>query len=125
MSKKDCVIIGASHAGVTLAMQLRKEGWKDGIILIGEESELPYHRPPLSKEHLAGEKAIDAIRLRPEKMFIDNNIELKLGLTVLQLYPGKKKIMLSNGQEINYEKLALCTGSRAVSYTHLTLPTKA
>ena len=85
MSKKDCVIIGASHAGVTLAMQLRKEGWKDGIILIGEESELPYHRPPLSKEHLAGEKAIDAIRLRPEKMFIDNNIELKLGLTVLQL----------------------------------------
>lgn len=112
MSKKDCVIIGASHAGVTLAMQLRKEGWKDGIILIGEESELPYHRPPLSKEHLAGEKAIDAIRLRPEKMFIDNNIELKLGLTVLQLYPGKKKIMLNNGQEINYEKLALCTGSR-------------
>ena len=44
MSKKDCVIIGASHAGVTLAMQLRKEGWKDGIILIGEEPELPYHR---------------------------------------------------------------------------------
>jgi len=111
MSKKDCVIIGASHAGVTLAMQLRKEGWKDGIILIGEEPELPYHRPPLSKEHLAGEKAIDAMRLRPEKMFIDNNIELKLGITVLQIDVGKKNIMLSNGQEINYEKLALCTGS--------------
>ena len=60
-----CIIVGASHAGVSLALQLRREGWSAPIKLIGEESELPYHRPPLSKEHLAGKKDMDAMRLRP------------------------------------------------------------
>jgi 3-phenylpropionate/trans-cinnamate dioxygenase ferredoxin reductase component len=112
MSEKSCVVIGASHAGVSLAMQLRKEGWEGGIVVIGAESELPYHRPPLSKEHLAGEKALDEMRLRPEKMFVDNKIELKLGLTVLQIDAEKKRVVLSDGQEVSYEKLALCTGSK-------------
>ena len=85
MSDSRCVVIGASHAGVTLALQLRKEGWEGAISLIGAEGELPYHRPPLSKEHLAGDKPLDAMRLRPEKMFSDNNIELKLGSTALQI----------------------------------------
>ena len=53
--------------------------------------------------------------LRPEKMFIDNNIELKLGITVLQIDVGKKNIMLSNGQEINYEKLALVHSAQRVN----------
>ena len=63
MSDSRCVVIGASHAGVTLALQLRKEGWKDAISLVGAESELPYHRPPLSKEHLAGEKSVSYTHL--------------------------------------------------------------
>ena len=112
MSEKNCVVIGASHAGVSLAMQLRKEGWEGGIVLIGAEAELPYHRPPLSKEHLAGEKPLDAMRLRPKKMFVDNGIDLKLGVTVLKIDTEKKRVVLSDGAEISYEKLALCTGSK-------------
>ena len=63
-----CIIVGASHAGVSLALQLRKEGWAAPIKLIGDESELPYHRPPLSKEHLEGNKELDAMSLRPAKI---------------------------------------------------------
>ena len=111
MSDSRCVVIGASHAGVTLALQLRKEGWKGAISLIGAESELPYHRPPLSKEHLAGKKPLDAMRLRSEKMFSDNNIELRLGLTALKINRKSQLIKLNSGEEIRYDKLALCVGS--------------
>ena len=111
MSDSRCVVIGASHAGVTLALQLRKEGWKGAISLVGAESELPYHRPPLSKEHLAGEKSLDAMRLRPEKMFSDNNIELQLGLTALKINKKSQLIKLNSGEEVRYDKLALCVGS--------------
>ncbi|NKB31902.1 MAG: pyridine nucleotide-disulfide oxidoreductase [Pseudomonadales bacterium] len=107
-----CVVIGASHAGVSLAMQLRKEAWEGNISLIGAEKELPYHRPPLSKEHLAGEKLLDAMRLRPEKMFADNNIDLELGVTALQVHKAAQTVSLSNGQEVSYDKLAICTGSK-------------
>ena len=92
-------------------MQLRKEGWKGPISLVGAESELPYHRPPLSKEHLAGEKSLDAMRLRPEKMFSDNNIELQLGLTALKINKKSQLIKLNSGEEMRYDKLALCVGS--------------
>ena len=68
MSDQQCVIVGASHAGVSLALALRKEGWQGAIKLIGAENELPYHRPPLSKDYLAGVKELDGIRLRPQKI---------------------------------------------------------
>jgi 3-phenylpropionate/trans-cinnamate dioxygenase ferredoxin reductase subunit len=67
MTDRAQVIVGASHAGVSLALQLRREGWEGPIQLVGAEKELPYHRPPLSKELLSGQKELDAIRLRPEK----------------------------------------------------------
>jgi len=112
MSNNHCVIVGASHAGVSLAMQLRKEGWEGEITLIGAESEFPYHRPPLSKEHLAGEKPLDAMRLRPEQLFANNNIKLLLGVTVLRVDTENQKVSLSDGQMHSYDKLALCTGAK-------------
>ena len=54
-SDKMCIVVGAGHAGSALAVQLRKEGWIGRIVLIGAESALPYHRPPLSKALLAGD----------------------------------------------------------------------
>lgn len=111
MSKQRCVIIGASHAGVSLALQLRRDGWEGDITLIGAESELPYHRPPLSKDFLSGEKTMDAIRLRPQKIFDDNAIELMLGTTVLDVDIESSSVRLSNGQKLDYNKLAFCTGA--------------
>lgn len=111
MSEQHCIIIGASHAGTTLALQLRKEGWEGAISLIGAEAELPYHRPPLSKEFLAGDKELDAMRLRPARAFTDNDIQLLLGHSVLSIDAEKKALQLHEGQTLKYDKLALCVGA--------------
>jgi len=56
---KNCVIIGGSHAGSQFAISLRQGGWLGNITIIGEELDYPYHRPPLSKTFLSGEKKIE------------------------------------------------------------------
>jgi 3-phenylpropionate/trans-cinnamate dioxygenase ferredoxin reductase subunit len=112
MAEKSCVIIGASHAGVSLALQLRKEGWTGAIRLIGAEPELPYHRPPLSKDFLSGAKTLDGIALRPRKSFEDNAIELLLGHEAVAINPAARSVQLQDGSEMPYSQLALCTGSR-------------
>ena len=106
-----CIIVGASHAGVSLALQLRREGWTAPIKLIGEESELPYHRPPLSKEHLAGKKDLDVMRLRPAKIYTDNGIDLLLSTRVNSIDTQKREVQLDSGETLRYQKLALCTGA--------------
>lgn len=111
MSESSCIIIGASHAGSTLALQLRKEGWSGSIKLIGAEDHLPYHRPPLSKDLLAGEKTVDGIRLRPAKVYQDNDIELLLNTRVESIDADAHTITLEDSQVLSYNKLALCTGS--------------
>jgi 3-phenylpropionate/trans-cinnamate dioxygenase ferredoxin reductase component len=114
MYNDHCVIIGASHAGTTLALTLRKEGWQGGITLISAESELPYHRPPLSKDFLAGEKEFGAMLLRPEKAFADNNVELMLGSKVETIDSANHLVTLADGTELTYSKLAICTGAAAI-----------
>jgi len=111
MSNNKCSIIGASHAGVSLAMQLRREGWLHEIELISDEMELPYHRPPLSKELLLGKKTLDQIRLRPEKTFEDNDISLSLGKRVTTIDKQSKRLIFADGEESYYGKLAICVGS--------------
>ncbi len=112
MTNDSCVIIGASHAGTTLALQLRREGWEGSITLISEESELPYHRPPLSKELLAGAKTLDDIRLRPAKLFDDNNVDLLLDTRVASIDRQGKSVVLEDGSVLAYTKLAVCTGAK-------------
>lgn len=111
LQEKTCVVIGASHAGSLLAVQLRKEGWEGRIILIGAELPLPYHRPPLSKAVLAGDKEVDKVLLRPAQMYANSQIELRLGEQVTGISRDKKQVHLSNGDSIAYDKLALCTGA--------------
>ena len=93
---------------MSLAMQLRREGWSHEIELISDEMELPYHRPPLSKDLLLGKKTLDQIRLRPEKMFEDNDISLSLGRRVKAIHKHKEKLIFTDGKESNYEIGDMC-----------------
>jgi len=111
MSDERCIVVGASHAGTTLALQLRREGWEGPITLVSAESELPYHRPPLSKDYLVGKKELDGVRLRPEKAFADNDIELRLGEPVLSIDSKASQLHLKSSGVESYDKLALCVGS--------------
>ncbi|WP_299625005.1 FAD/NAD(P)-binding oxidoreductase [uncultured Tenacibaculum sp.] len=110
---KICVIIGASHAGVNLAFSLRKEGWKGKIILFDKDSNLPYHRPPLSKKYLELEESIQNNLLKPKESYSKENIELKLGVSVIDINTEKQNISLEDNSIQNYDKLVFATGARA------------
>ncbi len=110
---KICVVIGASHAGVNLAFSLRKEGWKGKIILFDKDSNLPYHKPPLSKKYLELEDSIQNNLLKPKESYSKENIELKLGVSVIDINTKQQNISLDDNSIQNYDKLVLATGARA------------
>ncbi len=112
--KKNCVVIGASHAGVSLAFYLRKEGWEDNIILFDSDPELPYHRPPLSKAYLTSSDDIQKIRLRSAESYKAENIELRLGVTVKKIDRANKSIVLTDNSRQNYDKLVIASGARPI-----------
>ena len=113
-ASKRCIVIGASHAGSQLAVQLRKSGWTGEIVLIGDEPQLPYHRPPLSKSVMSGEKAPESILLRPATMYDNSQITLRLNTRVTTLLPAEQRVQLATGEVLAYDKLALCTGARPI-----------
>ncbi len=112
MSNEHAVIVGASHASAQLAATLRQSGWEGNISLVGEEAIPPYHRPPLSKGYLAGEKHSDELLIRPATFYEKTGIDLVLGTRVTAVDPRNKTITLHDGGSIPYGKLALTTGAR-------------
>jgi 3-phenylpropionate/trans-cinnamate dioxygenase ferredoxin reductase subunit len=106
------VIVGASHAGVQAAASLRQLGWQDRIILLSAETDYPYHRPPLSKAYLSGDKTEDQLLLRAPDFYREHSIDLRLGERALAIDPSARTV--TTGREIiGYDKLVLATGSRA------------
>ena len=104
------VIIGAGQAGSSLAIKLRALGYQGTVTLIGEEPYAPYQRPPLSKTYLLGEMALERLYLRPEEVYRDQNIELRLGTQVTAIDPVAQVISL-DAETLSYDQLALTTGS--------------
>lgn len=107
-----CIIIGASHAAAQLAPSLRQDGWEGDIIVIGDETHVPYHRPPLSKAYLLGEKSADELLIRPQEIYSKHNIEFRLGTRVSAINRAEKTLTLHDGERLSYDKLAICTGAR-------------
>ena len=106
------VIIGAGHAAGQAAASLRQAKFEGSITIIGDEAHVPYQRPPLSKQYLAGTQVADKVYLRAEKFYADKDIQLMLDTRATQIDPGTKTINLDNGETIAYEKLLISTGSR-------------
>ena len=106
------VIIGAGHAAGQAAASLRQAKFEGPITIIGDEAHVPYQRPPLSKQYLAGTQPVDKVYLRAEKFYADKDIQLMLDTRATQIDPSTKTINLDNGETIAYEKLLISTGSR-------------
>jgi 3-phenylpropionate/trans-cinnamate dioxygenase ferredoxin reductase component len=111
MSERTFVIVGASLAGAKAAEELRTQGFDGRIVLVGSESELPYERPPLSKDYLRGESERDAMRVHDEAFYRDGKIELKLGTTATELEPTGGLVHLDDGESIKFDALLLTTGA--------------
>ncbi|SDR29204.1 FAD-dependent oxidoreductase [Pseudovibrio sp. Tun.PSC04-5.I4] len=110
---KKIVVVGAGQAGVQTAQTLRQKGYEGELVMLGNEPQPPYQRPPLSKKFLSGDLAPDALFIRPEAFFEVNAIDLRVNAHVDHLNLDSKSVVLSNGKEIFWDKLVLATGTRA------------
>lgn len=106
------VIVGASLAGVKAAETLRGEGFRGRVVLLGAETELPYDRPPLSKQALKGDDDYESTRHHDQSWYADNQIELRLGARVVELDLAGHAVTLVGGERVTYDKLLLATGSQ-------------
>ncbi|WP_139974000.1 FAD/NAD(P)-binding oxidoreductase [Ochrobactrum sp. CGA5] len=107
-----CIIIGAGHAGSQAAISLRQEGYAGEIILINDETDIPYHKPPLSKSYLKAPEG-GGLVLRPESAYRDNNIEMMFGRRVDDVSLADKTVTLDDGQALGWSELIFATGARA------------
>ena len=104
------VIVGASLAGAKAAEAMRDAGFDGSVVLVGDERELPYERPPLSKGYLLGKDAREKAFVHEEQWYADHDVSLQLGATVTGLHRSSHEIELAGGDRIAYDKLLLATG---------------
>ncbi|MDG4827549.1 FAD-dependent oxidoreductase [Asanoa sp. WMMD1127] len=111
MTDRVFVIVGASLAGAKAAETLRAEGFDGRVVLIGEEPQLPYERPPLSKGYLLGKDERGKAFPHDEAWYADQRIELRMGTRVIAVDPAAHEVTLDGGERVRYDKLLLATGS--------------
>ncbi|WP_226015936.1 FAD-dependent oxidoreductase [Novosphingobium sp. FKTRR1] len=108
--RADVIIVGGGHGGAQAAIALRQNGFSGSILLIGREPEIPYERPPLSKEYLARDKTFDRICIRPAQFWTDKNVTMALGREVVAIDPVAKTVTLGDGAIVAYGSLIWATG---------------
>lgn len=108
--KNGVVIVGAGHAGVQAAASLREDGYDGPVILVGDENELPYHKPPLSKTFIKDQEAKPQ-PLRGEAFYTGSTIDYRPGIRVDRIDAGRR-LELSGGGVLPFDRLILATGSR-------------
>lgn len=106
----DVLIVGAGHGGAQTAIALRNQGFEGTIGIIGDEPELPYERPPLSKEYFGGEKSFERILIRPANYWAEKEVQFLLGQRVVTVLSEAHEIVLSNGSQVGYRKLVWAAG---------------
>jgi 3-phenylpropionate/trans-cinnamate dioxygenase ferredoxin reductase subunit len=110
MSEETSVIIGAALAGAKAAETLREEGYGGRVVLVGDEPELPYERPPLSKQYLTAEAERDSAHVHPREYYAERAIEL-LHATASAVDPVQHRVALADGRVLNYDRLLIATGA--------------
>ncbi len=110
MQHFDVIIVGAGHGGAQAAVQLRQLGFAGSIAMIGDEPELPYERPPLSKDFLAGEKAFERMLIRPANFWPDRDVMMLTSHLVTAVDAHAKTVTTADGDNFGYGDLIWATG---------------
>jgi 3-phenylpropionate/trans-cinnamate dioxygenase ferredoxin reductase subunit len=112
MNAETFVIVGAGLAGAKAAETLRDEGFEGRLLLVGDEAELPYERPPLSKQYLLGEAPRDGAHVHPREFYAERQIDLVAG-TATELDAVEHRLALDDGRVLPYDRLLIATGATA------------
>ena len=110
MAHYDVLIVGGGHGGAQCAIALRQAKFEGSIAIVGDEPELPYERPPLSKDYLAGDKAFERILIRPAAFWEERHVEMRLGQRVIEVRPGDHLALTDGGETLTYKHLVWATG---------------
>jgi 3-phenylpropionate/trans-cinnamate dioxygenase ferredoxin reductase subunit len=113
------VIVGGGLAAGKAAEALRKHGHSGPLVIIGDERERPYERPPLSKGYLLGKEERDSIYVHTDDWYREHDVDLLLGTRARAVDPGVRTVELDDGRQVPYDRLLLATGS---SPRRLSLP---
>jgi 3-phenylpropionate/trans-cinnamate dioxygenase ferredoxin reductase subunit len=107
------VIVGTGIAGVSAAAAMRAAGYGGSIHLVGDERELPYRRPPVSKEIVRGDKSADEIRIKKAEWYEQHDIGLRVGTSVAHVDVDSRSVRLTDDESLAFDQLLLATGGRA------------
>ncbi len=106
----DVLVVGGGHAGAQAAIALRQNGFEGKVAIVGDEPELPYERPPLSKEYFAGEKEFERLLIRPATFWTERQVEMLLGRRVDAVDAAAHRVTLADGDALSYGKLIWAAG---------------
>ena len=106
------VIVGGGQCAAQTVDGLRRGGYEGELTLVSEEAHVPYQRPPLSKQYLAGEVDESRVMLRPESYYQERNVTLHLGLAATRINREQRQVRLGDGRTLDYDRLMLATGAR-------------
>jgi 3-phenylpropionate/trans-cinnamate dioxygenase ferredoxin reductase subunit len=104
-------IVGASLTGARAAGELREQGFDGRVVLIGDEHEPPYERPPLTKDYLRGEQPREKLHVYAEAFYEQHDVELRTGIAVTAIQADERRIILDGGESIGYDRLLIATGA--------------
>jgi 3-phenylpropionate/trans-cinnamate dioxygenase ferredoxin reductase subunit len=105
------VVVGAGQAAIQIADSLRKDGFDGRVVMVGDEAQAPYQRPPLSKKFLSGELPPERLAIKPPAFYDTHRIELRLGRHAEAIDRVRHEISLSDGERLRYDHLVLATGT--------------
>lgn len=112
MTSSRIAIIGAGQCAAAAGAALRSRGYDGEVVIVGAEAELPYERPPLSKDYLLGKATADELRIQSPDWFSEHDIRLALATSVLEVDPGARRLRLSDGQDVGFDHLLIASGGR-------------
>ena len=107
------VVAGGGHAAAQVVDSLRRDGFAGRLVMVCGEPSLPYQRPPLSKKFLGGELDVERLPIRHAAYYETIHCELMLGNPVVAIDAGARKLTLSDGGSLAYDKLVLAVGGHA------------
>jgi 3-phenylpropionate/trans-cinnamate dioxygenase ferredoxin reductase subunit len=110
MSSYDVLIVGSGHAGAQAAIALRQGKFGGTIAIVGEETELPYERPPLSKDYLAGDKPFERLLIRPAAFWTERQVTMLQGRRVIAVDAAARVAALEDGGAVGYGELVWAAG---------------